>query len=57
MGNIGSGNGLLLNSTEPLPETMLTYPHWGLVALIHLMAILQKTFQDIYDLYQFGIIY
>ena len=27
--NIGSGNGLLPDSTKPLPEPMLTYHQWG----------------------------
>ena len=27
--NIGSGNGLLLDCTKPLPETILTYLQWG----------------------------
>ena len=31
--NIGSGNGLLPDVTEPLPEPMLTYHQWGPVAL------------------------
>ena len=30
--NIGSGNGLVLSSTKPLPEPMMTYHQWGLVA-------------------------
>ena len=30
--NIGSGNGLLPDGTKPLPEPMLTYHHWSLVA-------------------------
>ena len=29
--NIGSGNGLLPDGTKPLPEPMLTYPHWGIL--------------------------
>ena len=32
--NIGSGNGLLPDGTKPLPEPMLTYHQWGLVAFI-----------------------
>ena len=31
--NIGSGNGLLPDSTKPLPEPMLTYSQWGRMAL------------------------
>ena len=31
--NIGSGNGLLPDGTKPLPESMLTYNQWGIVAL------------------------
>ena len=30
--NIGSGNGLLPDGTKPLPELMLTYHQWGVVA-------------------------
>ena len=30
--NIGSGNGLLPDSTKPLPEPMLTTDQWGAVA-------------------------
>ena len=31
--NIGSGNGLLPDSTKPLPKLILTYHPWGSVAL------------------------
>ena len=31
--NIGSGNGLLPDGTKPLPESMLTYHKYGLVAI------------------------
>ena len=30
--NIGTGNGLLPDGTKPLPEPMLTYDQWGVVA-------------------------
>ena len=32
LANISSGNGLLSGSTKPLPESILTYHQWGLVA-------------------------
>ena len=32
--NIGSGNGLLPDSTKPLPEPMLTYRKYGPVMFI-----------------------
>ena len=32
--NIGSGNGLLPDSTKPLPEPMLTYHQYGPVIFI-----------------------
>ena len=32
--SIGSGNGLLPDSTEPIPEPVLTYHQWGPVAFI-----------------------
>ena len=31
--NIGLGNNLMPEGTKPLPESMLTYPQWGSVAL------------------------
>ena len=39
--NIGSGNGLLPDVTKPLPEPVLTYQQWGIVAF-HLRAISRK---------------
>ena len=33
--NIGSGNGLLPDSTEPIPDRMLTYHQFGPTTLIH----------------------
>ena len=34
LGQIGSGNDLLPDGPKPLPEPMLTYHQWGLVAFI-----------------------
>ena len=45
MVNIGSGNGLLPDSTQLLSEPTLTYHHWGLMALIHLRVGSQEMFK------------
>ena len=42
--NIGSNNGLTPDGIKPLPETILTYYHWGLMALT-LDQFLRKFFE------------
>ena len=45
--DIGSGNGLVPDSTKPFPELMLTNSQWGLVLFT------SGQFQDIYPWYEF----
>ena len=47
----GSGNGLLPDGTKPLTEPILTY-HVRSCG-IHLRAILQEMFKEIYPWYEF----
>ena len=49
--NIGSGHGLLPDSTNPLHETLLTYSRWGLESKFHINSFRYQSLKFVWKLH------
>ena len=56
LGNIGLGNGLLPDTTKPLPELMLTYHQWDPATIdnVRVLQFFKYLELDISDVFQFS---